>query len=290
MAAKKLIINADGYGFTEGINRAIEESIEDGVVTSISVNSNFDTIYPLKGLIERHPRISVSCHLNPVVGPPIADPKDIPTLLNDEGEFYHHDFQKHMDSKHIRLDELEHELDLQIERTKELVPTVTHLDSHQNRHLFPRFFALFIKLCKKHNVMRMRTHAHCICMEFKWRRLATIAYYATQPKRILTHGFARYEMAKARREGVRMCDRMLSIGYMSNSNKAMLDVWLQIIRNVPTGTNEIYCHPGYPDDRLRKYAAVIVDRRLQELDVMKSPVLREEIDRCNVELISFHDI
>ena len=87
-----------------------------------------------------------------------------------------------------------------------------------------------------------------------------------------------------------MCDRVLSNGYMAKSNKAMLDVWLQIIRNVPAGTNEIYCHPAYPDDALRKYAKVIVDRRRQELDVMTAPRLREEIDRCNVELISFYDI
>lgn len=36
---KHLIVNADGYGFTTGINRGIEEAVERGVVTSISANS-----------------------------------------------------------------------------------------------------------------------------------------------------------------------------------------------------------------------------------------------------------
>ena len=36
-----LIINADGFGFTDGITRAIEECVRFGTVKSLSANVNF---------------------------------------------------------------------------------------------------------------------------------------------------------------------------------------------------------------------------------------------------------
>jgi predicted glycoside hydrolase/deacetylase ChbG (UPF0249 family) len=281
---KRLIINADGYGFTPGVTRGIEEAVEGGVVTSISVNSNFEAVWPLKEFIERNPRVSVGVHLNPVAGRPIADPKDVPTLVDENGEF-------HFQSCNDNLDELALELGLQIERVQQLVPTVTHIDSHQNRHLWPKFFKVFIAVGKKYGIRRMRTHAHRVCMEYVNRRMMTVAFYVTHPKRVATHGFARYLMWKARREGMRMCDRMLSVGvWGQKGRKAMLDVWLQVARGCAAGTNEIYCHPGYVDDELRRWARGIIEQREEELKVMTDPRLREEFERNGVERISFHDI
>ncbi len=54
---KCLIINADGYGFTRGINRGIEEAVERGVITSISVNANFEAAEDLPRFV-RNSRIS----------------------------------------------------------------------------------------------------------------------------------------------------------------------------------------------------------------------------------------
>lgn len=291
MSAKRMIINADGYGFTAGINRGIEESIETGVVTSISVNANFDTVWPLKDLVVKHPEISVAVHLNPVAGRPIADPKDVPTLVDARGELHFDQFTPKLQSGHIDRAELAHELALQIERVQSLVPEVTHLDSHQNRHLWPKFFEVFLELAERHRIPRMRTHAHRICMEYRHPLPVATAFYATHPKRIATHGFARYLMFRARRRGMRMCDRMLSVGsWGQKGQKSMLDVWLQVARGCPAGTNEIYCHPAYVDDDLRLWAKVVVDQREDERRVMCDPQLHAALQESGVELISFYDI
>ena len=70
-AVRHLIINADGYGFTAGITRAIEECVEFGTVRSLSANVNFGHAAGLDALVRRHPEISVGCHINPIVGRPI---------------------------------------------------------------------------------------------------------------------------------------------------------------------------------------------------------------------------
>ena len=73
---KHLIVNADGYGFTTGVNRGIEETVERGIVTSISANANCTAIEDLPSFVERFPHVSVGVHLNPVVGPSICRPGD----------------------------------------------------------------------------------------------------------------------------------------------------------------------------------------------------------------------
>ena len=285
---RRLVINADGYGLAAGLNRGIEECIEGGLVTSISVNANFAAAESLRHLVERQPGISVGVHLNPVAGPPLADPDRIPTLLAENGEFHLDAFPALLRAGRIDRAELAYELGLQIERVHELAPGVTHLDSHQNLHLRPRFFGLFLELARRYGIERMRTHQHFVCVETRPRRAAMAAFYVTHPRRFVTHTAARYLMRTARRRGMRMCDRLLSPG--ASGARARLDVWLRIAQGCPPGTNEIYCHPAYVDDELRRWAKVIVEQREDERRVLTDPRLAAELAANDVRLISFHDI
>lgn len=285
--SKYLIINADGFGFTRGINRGIEEAVAHGVITSMSVNANFDAIEELPAFVRRYPHISVGVHLNPVVGRPLAEAKDIPTLVDAQGEFHYHTFAERLMRKQIDLAEMEHELSLQIERIRDMGARISHLDSHQNRHLYPPYFRLFLQLLDKYNIPRMRTHKHFILAECPHPRVQAVGYYARNPYRMITHGFARYEMWLARRHGVRMADRLLST--TTTGDKSVLPLWLQLLRNVPEGWSEVFCHPAYPDDELRRWATY-VDQRRAEIDVMTCKETKTEIQRNGIILRSFHDL
>jgi predicted glycoside hydrolase/deacetylase ChbG (UPF0249 family) len=288
---RRLVINADGYGFTAGLNHGIEESIAAGLVTSISVNANFDTVYALRELSARHPRLSVGVHLNPVAGRPLAETSRVPTLVGADGEFHMDGFPGLLRAGRIDAAELALELGLQIERVQALVPVVTHLDSHQNLHLRPGFFDVFLRLARRYRIERMRTHRYYICIEHAARLPAAVAFYLTHPRRVATHSAACYRMRQARRCGMRMCDRLIAPGaWATGAVRVKLDFWLAVARRCPAGTNEIYCHPGYVDDDLRRYAKVIVDQREGELRVLTDPRLRRAFTDSGVTLISFHDV
>jgi hypothetical protein len=64
---------------------------------------------------------------------------------------------------------------------------------------------------------------------------------------------------------------------------------MALMRLLPKGVNEIYCHPGYPDDVLRARAAY-VDERKEEVSVLTSPDVRSAVEENGVELISFLDL
>jgi predicted glycoside hydrolase/deacetylase ChbG (UPF0249 family) len=287
---KKLIINADGYGFFYGANRAIEETVQAGIVTSISVNVNFPAAQELPEFLKRYPHISVAVHLNPIAGYPVSPIQEVPSLVNGDGEFYGPEFTNRLQSGLINLSELELELSRQVELGKQLAgSSLTHIDSQENRHLYPRYFKVFIRIAKKYGIERMRTHSHFICAETANPRKSAIRYYLNDPVRIVTHLFARYEMWLARRSGMRMADRLMSVGWIDGANKTLMQSWKNILENVPEGISEVYCHPAYVDDVLRKYATY-VDEREKERAVLTSPEIKQAIQEKGIKLTSFYDI
>jgi chitin disaccharide deacetylase len=284
---RNLIVNGDGFGFTIGINRGIEEAVGRGIVTSISVNANFDACDELPAFAQRWPSVSIGVHLNPVVGRPIADPRDIRSLVTPRGEFRGRDFTRRLLTGRIDLGEMEHELSLQIERVRDMKVQISHLDSHQNRHLYPPFFIAFLRLLERHRIPCMRTHAHLALAESSNRRAAVPAFYAQHPHRFLTHLVARLEMRVARRRGVVMADRLMSTS--ATGDKADQEKWLQLLRNVPEGWTEVFCHPALADDELPRWASYVEPRR-REVEVLTSKRTREEVERCRITLRTFHDL
>jgi predicted glycoside hydrolase/deacetylase ChbG (UPF0249 family) len=97
-------------------------------------------------------------------------------------------------------------------------------------------------------------------------------------------------MKMAEKNGFAMADRMISHGYIDESEKYRLDAWIEIVRSLPAGVNEIYCHPGSAnDDELRKHATY-VDGRPLETAVLTSHKLRKSVDNARVEIVSFNEI
>jgi predicted glycoside hydrolase/deacetylase ChbG (UPF0249 family) len=88
---------------------------------------------------------------------------------------------------------------------------------------------------------------------------------------------------------MRTADRLVSPVHEGVTGKWLLDTWLDIVRRLPPGVSEVYCHPGYPDDELRRHARYVDERKL-EIAVLTAPDLRATIDAERVQLASFHDL
>src|SRR5262245_42271697 len=90
---KRLIVNADGYGFGHGATRGVTEAIREGrFITSVSVNANFPEANAVEGLIDEFPHISVGVHLNALVGKPCLPRRLIPSLVGNDGLFHNQEF------------------------------------------------------------------------------------------------------------------------------------------------------------------------------------------------------
>jgi predicted glycoside hydrolase/deacetylase ChbG (UPF0249 family) len=287
---RRLIVNADGFGFTKGINKGIIESIENGVVSSISCNVNFPYIKDVEYIASRYPKISIGLHINVNVGKPVCSPEEIPSLINASGEFWGSEFTRRFVGRKIKVSDIQKECEAQILKLQGLGVKISHLDGHQNKHLYPGYFGTVLSLGKKYGINRIRCHRRYIFLKNGNNRTSKIfGYYLTHPRQIVSHGYNLFMMGIAENKGFTMADRMISHGYVDESEKYSLDAWIEIIRSLPPGINEIYCHPGYPDAELRKYATY-VDGRPLETAVLTSRELSQNIEKEHVEIISFNEI
>ena len=286
---RRLIINADGFGFTFGNNKGILEAMEAGAVRSVSVNSNFPAVEQVGELLERFPDSSAGIHWDLSVGPCVSDPKDIPDMVDDRGDFLGSEFHRKALKGLIGHEQMVRELTAQAERLMGFGVRITHWDSHQNQHLYPPFFRAALEVAKKFGIERMRTHRHYLFGGGPARKACAGLHLLIHPARAFRYAAARMMMRRARSAGMKMADRLITVGLLDGYRKYQKEFWLELFKNLPEGVSEIYCHPGYPDETLKQHARY-VEERLEELKILKDTELVKYAEKAGVELISFHQL
>lgn len=114
-----VIVNADDFGLTDGINRGIIEAHQTGVVTSTSLMVRYPAARQAAALAKANPKLSVGLHF------------DVAEWRYRNGNW--EAFYQIIDVKDATA--LEVELQRQLARFQELMGrSPTHLDSHQHVH------------------------------------------------------------------------------------------------------------------------------------------------------------
>jgi predicted glycoside hydrolase/deacetylase ChbG (UPF0249 family) len=288
--AKRLIVNADGFGFTPGINKGTAESISQGIVQSVSCVVNFPYINEIKSLIAQFPFVSAGVHFNLSVGKPVLNQSLIPSLVKDNGDFWGKELPRRLLLGKVKFSEMVKELDAQAKVLADMGVQITHFDGHQNKHLFPPFFLAALQVAKKWNINKLRCHRRYLFVaDVRKRKLALASYYLKNPKQILTHAFARITTLYANIRGFRTADRLISPAYADSTKKYLLQTWMSIMETMPQGTSEIYCHPAYVDDVLKNHATYVYERE-DEVKILTSDEVKNAVIKNGIELISFKEL
>jgi predicted glycoside hydrolase/deacetylase ChbG (UPF0249 family) len=125
---KFLIINADDFGYGRGVNRAIAELHDRGVLTSAGLMVNTPGTAEAVTLAAARPRLSLGLHVN---------------FTNEAQRLVE------FDDPDVCRRELRRQFDLFVELTGRLP---THLDSHQHVHRRPRCQPSFHELAEEHGL------------------------------------------------------------------------------------------------------------------------------------------
>jgi len=84
---KRLIINADDFGLSAGVNRAVEIAWQEGILTQASLISGGEAFEEAVEIAWRNPGLQVGLHLTLVQGTPVLPPEQIPGLVGNDGFF-----------------------------------------------------------------------------------------------------------------------------------------------------------------------------------------------------------
>ena len=85
MQMKKLIINADDFGYSKENNEAIKEGFKAGIITSASIMTNTDYFDDaINSILPEIPTINIGIHLNIIEGKSLTNP----SMLCDKDGFF----------------------------------------------------------------------------------------------------------------------------------------------------------------------------------------------------------
>ena len=116
---KKLMIRADDLGYCEAVNYGINRAVRDGIVRCVGVMPNMEWAEHGVRLLDGTDVI-FTVHANICQGRPITDPKRIPSLVDENGEFKDKSLYREAKEDFVVLDEVLMEVEAQYLRLAEL--------------------------------------------------------------------------------------------------------------------------------------------------------------------------
>lgn len=148
----KLIVNADDFGYSTEINRAIELAYKDGFLSSATLVANMEGFEEAIEIKKQLPHLGLGVHLNIFRGKSL---KKHTYLTNKDGLFHRSVvtlFLRFLFHRKQMIQEIREELCAQIERIQSNGIFIDHFDSEKHMHLFlDHFIHLLSGLCK--NIM-----------------------------------------------------------------------------------------------------------------------------------------
>jgi hopanoid biosynthesis associated protein HpnK len=288
---RRLIVNADDFGLTAGINRAIVEAHTRGIVTSTTLMANGRAFEDAVRLATTVPRLSVGCHVVLIDGEKVLN-AELPSItaahsggarFRDRLTF----FAVRALAGRLNPREIEAEASAQIRKLQSAGVSVSHVDTHKHTHLFPGVLRPLLSAARACGVRAVRNpfgprkplkSSELLARPGLWTRYAEV--------RILRTLAAKFRET-AKREGLVTPDGTLGVVVTGALDEQL---FRSIAAVIPEGTWEFVCHPGYNDDDLKLAKTRLRQSRETELRVLTMPEARELLSSQGIALISYGDL
>lgn len=155
---KHLILNADDFGYSYGVNYGIIESHLRGVLTSTTLMAGMPGFDHAVSLAKAHPSLGVGVHLTLTCGRPVLT--DHKTLTEQNGDF-HPQAYYHNEEQPLDKEEVYREWKAQIEKVLAAGIQPTHLDSHHHAHTFRDLEDVFVRLAREYDLPVRNSRRAC---------------------------------------------------------------------------------------------------------------------------------
>jgi chitin disaccharide deacetylase len=285
---RRLIVNADDFGFTSGVNRGIVEAHSRGIVTSSTLMAKGPAFAEVAQLAKTVPTLSIGCHVVLIDGRPVLSAEQVPSLTH-AGHFRDGmmTFAARAIAGSIDADEITAEAIAQIRKIQAAGIAVSHIDTHKHTHLFPKILRPLLRAAAACGIHALRNpfgprlplrSSDLMARPGLWARAAQLRFLGR---------FAGKFREAVDRDGFITPDGTLGIVVTGALDETLFHA---IARSIPQGTWEFVCHPGYNDSDLQGAETRLRESRETELRVLTLPAARELLLQESIELISYREL
>lgn len=277
----RLIVNADDFGLTAGVNRAIAELHAAGLLTSSTLMARARASDEAIELARAHPTLGIGCHIVLLDGDPVLPVCEIPTLVERRTRVFPTSiasFVTKLVARRLSPAQMEAEARAQIEFLQAKGLRLTHIDTHKHAHMFPTVLRAVLRAARACGIRAVRNP-----FEPEW---AIRAAHGAPWLRLAEVSALRWLWPVCRRiiaqEGFTTTNGTIAVAGTGVFNAAMVRVLLQ---QIPEGTWELVTHPGYNDADL-----ACVRTRLRESRDVERLALETIREFSSVRLVSFAEL
>jgi len=264
MNMKKLIVTADDFGLTSGVNKAVYECFLKGILKNASIIANSKEFFEA-AKIAKKTKICVGVHLNITLGKSLTK---IPEITDDENNFRLSILKIFVTSLNKKkLSKIKKEFREQIIKVKTNGIKVSYLDSHKHIHSFPPIFKIVVELAKEFN-LKVRLPSDNLKSSFL-KKFPRKIFYLIDKKII-------------EKENMKFAPNFLCISGLSSKR---IFFWIKKFK----GLGEISSHPSQKDNSLKNYTFLIKEREFDR-ELLLSKRLKDFIESQKIKLITYNEI
>ncbi|UBF28041.1 hopanoid biosynthesis-associated protein HpnK [Kovacikia minuta CCNUW1] len=277
------IINADDFGFSHGVNRAIIAAHERGVLTSTSLMVGAPAFEEAVELAKAHPKLGVGLHLTLGKGKSVLPPSLIPNLVDDEGNFSNEPNRAgvYYQFNGFARRQIPLEIRAQLEKFRSTGLKLSHVDGHLHMHSHPVILRSLVALAEEFDikVIRLPSEELRLTLNIDRSDLQTKVVWAS-----VFWGLRLYGEKVLQSKGIGFVDRVY--GFLQSARMTE-DYLLALIPQIQADVVEIYSHPAIanPDEPVNSP----IGWGQRELEALTSDRVRAALAESNFELVNFND-
>ena len=150
----KILVRADDLGYSEAFNYGLARAVKSGIVRSVGVMPNMEWAEHGVRLLDGTD-VTFTVHANICQGKPLTDPKLIPSLVDEKGEFKDKELYRAAKEDFVSLDEVFMEVEAQYLRLVALTGRKPYM---VEAHAVPsnNFMKAIVMVAQKYGVEHMK--------------------------------------------------------------------------------------------------------------------------------------
>ena len=284
-----MILNADDFGVTRGVNDGIIRAHREGVLSSATLMGTGAAFDDAVTQAKRNPSLGIGCHLVLVGEKAVSDEGRVPTLVDSRGNLPASlsEFVLKVTAGHIRGQDIATELRAQIQKIRSAGIEPTHVDTHKHTHAHPRVMEIVCQVAKEFGIHRIRKPMEAL--RDSWRSTkgrgtrAATQVVAASAVRMVAPRFR----AIAGKYGMNSPDHFKGLAATGQIDAETL---LELVSSLEDGATEIMVHPGLYDADLAQTATRLRMQRETEMNALVDPRVRASLLERGVRIISYREL
>ncbi len=274
----QLILNADDFGRSSNINKAVMIAHRQGILTSASLMVAGDAVDDAVEQARQTPKLALGLHLVLVGGRAVLPPRDIPDLVDQNGFFSERPvsaglryFLSSKAQKQLAL-----EMEAQFERFAKFQLELTHVNGHLHMHLHPTVFRLLLTFAEQYGAQGLRLPRDDLWKSLAWDRHAA----GTKILWAIVFGSLSY-WTLVRLQNLTVTHRVYGLMQTGHMQEGYV---LRILNKMDVPSAEIYFHPS------TQTRGESLGPNPGDLQTLLSPRIREVIQKRGLVLTDYANL